>query len=170
MKKLIRIIAKILAVVLMVLVIVYLFIRYWPGIGRLPDSEKKASYETRTDMYYNGQFHNTAETAFGGKENEKSDLAVPDTTVPVQKRESIKKAVRGEAKITWLGHSSSLIQMGDVNILLDPILSEYSSPVNFAGNKRFSEIPIKPENLPDIDIVFISHGDYDHLDYIWQLR
>lgn len=165
MKKTIRIIAKTLAVVLMILLIIYLFILYWPGIGRLPNSEKKASYEEKTDMYYNGQFHNTAEPELGGEENEKSDLAVPDKTVPIQKRESIKNAVSGEVKITWLGHSSSLIQMGDINILLDPILTKYASPVNFVGKKRFSEIPIEPENLPDIDIVFISHGDYDHLDY-----
>lgn len=165
MKKIIRIMAKIVAGVFVILLIVYLFILYWPGIGRLPNSKRRTSYETRTDLYYDGQFHNTENPVFSGKENKKSDIAVPDITIPVQKRKFIKNAVNEEVKITWFGHSSSLIQMGDVNILMDPILSKYSSPVNFAGNKRFSAIPIAPENLPDIDIVFISHGDYDHLDY-----
>lgn len=51
------------------------------------------------------------------------------------------------------------------NILIDPILTNYASPFNFIGVKRFSEVPINPENIPDINILLISHNHYDHLDY-----
>lgn len=70
-----------------------------------------------------------------------------------------------EFTINWLGHSSLLIQMSYQNILIDPILANYASPFNFIGIKRFSEVPINPENIPDIEILLISHDCYDHLDY-----
>lgn len=66
--------------------------------------------------------------------------------------------------MTWLGHSSLLIQMHGMNILIDPIFSQRSSPISFMGPKRFSEPPLTIEELPEIDIVIISHDHYDHLD------
>lgn len=37
--------------------------------------------------------------------------------------------------------------------------------MGFAGPKRFSAVPISAENVPELDVVFISHDHYDHLDY-----
>lgn len=51
------------------------------------------------------------------------------------------------------------------SILIDPVLSEYSSPVSFTGVKGISDLPMKAEDLPEIDVVLISHDHYDHLDY-----
>ena len=67
-------------------------------------------------------------------------------------------------KITWLGHSSFLIQYRGVNILTDPILSDRASPVFFAGPARLVAKPISLSELPTIDFVLISHNHYDHLD------
>jgi N-acyl-phosphatidylethanolamine-hydrolysing phospholipase D len=69
-----------------------------------------------------------------------------------------------QAQITWLGHSSFLIQYQGLNILTDPILSDRASPVGFAGPKRLVDMPIKFEHLPTIDFIVISHNHYDHLD------
>ena len=56
--------------------------------------------------------------------------------------------------------------MGTKNILLDPMFSEVPAPHPALGKKRFQkELPIKIEQLPFIDYVFISHDHYDHLDY-----
>lgn len=68
-------------------------------------------------------------------------------------------------QITWIGHSTFLIQVDGLNILTDPLFSKRASPVQFAGPKRISDLPIEISQLPPIDIVLISHNHYDHLDY-----
>ena len=71
---------------------------------------------------------------------------------------------RTQFTVTWIGHSTLLIQIGGFNILTDPIWSERASPVSFIGPKRHVKPGIKFEDLPDIDFVIISHDHYDHLD------
>ncbi len=66
--------------------------------------------------------------------------------------------------VTWLGHVSMLLQMGGLNILLDPTLSARASPFLFAGPKRYTKAPCQVKQLPRIDAVLISHNHYDHLD------
>lgn len=66
--------------------------------------------------------------------------------------------------ITWIGHSTFLIQSNGVNVLTDPIWSNRASPFQFAGPRRFAPPAIRFEALPRIDAVFISHDHYDHLD------
>ena len=71
---------------------------------------------------------------------------------------------RADFTVTWIGHSTLLLQMQGMNILTDPMWSERCSPVGFAGPKRYVDPGIKFEDLPGIDIVLISHDHYDHLD------
>ena len=89
----------------------------------------------------------------------------PKGRVPVVKSNSIPEGEKGKLNVTWFGHSTILVQMGERNVLIDPVLTKRSSPVSFAGPKRFSDIPVQAENLPKIDVLFISHDHYDHLDY-----
>jgi L-ascorbate metabolism protein UlaG (beta-lactamase superfamily) len=68
--------------------------------------------------------------------------------------------------VTWLGHSTALIEIEGHRILTDPVFSERISPISFLGPKRFpGGLPITPEELPELDVVLISHDHYDHLDY-----
>jgi N-acyl-phosphatidylethanolamine-hydrolysing phospholipase D len=67
-------------------------------------------------------------------------------------------------RITWLGHASFLIKASGVTILTDPFLSEFASPVSWAGPRRLVDSPIPINKLPSIDIVIVSHNHYDHLD------
>jgi L-ascorbate metabolism protein UlaG (beta-lactamase superfamily) len=67
-------------------------------------------------------------------------------------------------QITFLNHSTVLIQTGGVNILTDPIWSERASPLSFAGPKRFAQPGVPLDHLPPIHIVVISHNHYDHMD------
>lgn len=67
-------------------------------------------------------------------------------------------------KITYVNHSTFLIQTAGVNILTDPVWSERVSPMSFAGPKRFRPPGVRFEDLPPIDLIIISHNHYDHLD------
>ena len=67
--------------------------------------------------------------------------------------------------ITWIGHESFLYQNKDINILTDPHFTERASPLSFAGPKRYMAPGMAIEDLPNIDVVTISHSHYDHLDY-----
>ena len=64
----------------------------------------------------------------------------------------------------WIGHSTFLINNGDLTILTDPIFSERASPLTFAGPKRLIKPVIKIKDLPEVDVITISHNHYDHLD------
>ena len=66
---------------------------------------------------------------------------------------------------TYINHSTFLIQIGDFNILTDPVYSERVSPVSWAGPKRVRVPGIEFDKLPTIHLVLISHDHYDHLDY-----
>ena len=66
--------------------------------------------------------------------------------------------------VTWIGHSTLLVQMDHVTFLTDPIWSDKPSPVSFAGPRRFVPPGLALEDLPKIDFVVVSHNHYDHLD------
>jgi len=66
--------------------------------------------------------------------------------------------------ITYVNHSTFLIQTEGLNILTDPIWSDRVSPFSFAGPQRFRSAGVRFEDLPPIDLVLISHNHYDHLD------
>lgn len=69
-----------------------------------------------------------------------------------------------DIRLSYVGHASVLIQVAGINILTDPVWSERASPVPFAGPKRVREPGVAFEDLPPIDIVLVSHNQYDHLD------
>ena len=64
----------------------------------------------------------------------------------------------------WIGHSTFLINNGNLTILTDPIFSNRASPLTFAGPKRLIKPVIKIKDLPKVDVITISHNHYDHLD------
>lgn len=68
------------------------------------------------------------------------------------------------ARVTFINHSSFLIQVDGFNMLTDPVYSERVSPFPWAGPQRMRPPGIRFEDLPNIDYVLISHNHYDHLD------
>ncbi|MCU0701986.1 MAG: MBL fold metallo-hydrolase [Myxococcaceae bacterium] len=67
-------------------------------------------------------------------------------------------------RVTWLGHSTTILEVDGVTVLTDPMFSERASPSTIAGPKRFHPPPLALDQLPRIDAVVISHDHYDHLD------
>ncbi len=68
-------------------------------------------------------------------------------------------------RVTWLGHSTTLIEIDGVRVLTDPVWGLRASPLSLAGPKRFQPVPIALREMPAVDVVVISHDHYDHLDY-----
>lgn len=68
-------------------------------------------------------------------------------------------------KFVWYGHSVLLLQIGNKNLLIDPMLGPDASPIGPIRTKRFSENSLNVINpLPPIDAVLLTHDHYDHLD------
>ncbi len=66
--------------------------------------------------------------------------------------------------MTWIGHSTLLLQLDGVNVLTDPHWGNRASPLAWAGPRRLGLPGVAFESLPHIDVVIISHDHYDHLD------
>lgn len=74
------------------------------------------------------------------------------------------RTVAGALSVTWIGHSTSMIQIDGSNVLTDPIWGERASPLSFAGPRRWVPPAVPFDELPPIDVVVLSHDHYDHLD------
>jgi L-ascorbate metabolism protein UlaG (beta-lactamase superfamily) len=85
--------------------------------------------------------------------------------VHVLNQETPPPSVSGnELLITFINHSTFLIQVNGLNILTDPVWSKRCSPFQWAGPKRFHEPGVALSDLPKIDLILLSHNHYDHLD------
>lgn len=79
---------------------------------------------------------------------------------------------KDKLRATWLGHASVLVEFPaatgaerGIRVLFDPVFSERTSPSKHFGPKRYSRTPCTLDDLPDVDVICISHNHYDHLDY-----
>ncbi|MDB4299499.1 MBL fold metallo-hydrolase [bacterium] len=73
-------------------------------------------------------------------------------------------AGEGEPTVTWIGHSTLLVQTEHLTFLTDPIWSGRPSPVPLIGPSRFVDPGLALDDLPPIDFVLISHNHFDHMD------
>lgn len=93
------------------------------------------------------------------------------TTVAARSYEAPRLANDGRAlreggvnpSVTWIGHSTLLVQLDGLNVLTDPHWGARASPVSWAGPRRLSPPGLAFEDLPRIQVVVISHDHSDHL-------
>jgi L-ascorbate metabolism protein UlaG (beta-lactamase superfamily) len=83
--------------------------------------------------------------------------------VPVEQRRPPATGL-DEIVVTFVGHSTFLIQVGGINVLIDPVYSNRASPVSFAGPRRVRRPGVRFDDLPPISLVLLSHNHYDHCD------
>lgn len=69
-----------------------------------------------------------------------------------------------DVRVSFIGHASFLIQGAGHTILIDPVYSERTSPVQFAGPKRVNAPGVSFDMLPKVDAVIVTHNHYDHMD------
>jgi N-acyl-phosphatidylethanolamine-hydrolysing phospholipase D len=70
----------------------------------------------------------------------------------------------GDLAVTWIGHSTVLLEFAGLTVLTDPMFGQYASPVPAGRLRRWVEVPIQLPALPAVDLVLLSHNHYDHLD------
>ena len=90
------------------------------------------------------------------------DKGLPAGPIPVVRPEIPVDA--GELAVTWLGHSSALLEVDGRRVLVDPVWGERASPSPLVGPRRLHAPPVPIPDLPPVDAVLISHDHYDHLD------
>ena len=125
--------------------------------------------------FTDGQFHNLHPTRVSASNGEMfkatveyftgDQLREPEGLLPTTPVNVGQLGKNDTLRVTWLGHSTCLIEIDGRIIITDPVFSDRASPFSFIGPKRFaSNLPIRPEDLPQLDAVVISHDHYDHLD------
>lgn len=69
----------------------------------------------------------------------------------------------GGLRVTWFGHSSMLLEIDGFRVLIDPVWEQRASPFDWTGPKRFFDPTLPLQDLPNLDVVLISHDHFDHL-------
>jgi len=126
----------------------------------------------RSPQYRDGRFHNDLARHDGGiwdmlgKAMRSTDHAVPEAHVFAMARDAgdYLGTPDEDLRVTWLGHSTVLVEIDGHRVLTDPVWSKRVTPVPGIGPKRFFLPPLPIEELPPLDAVVISHDHYDHLD------
>ncbi|MBR0147448.1 MAG: MBL fold metallo-hydrolase [Eubacterium sp.] len=154
-----------------ILLLAWIVVMLHPGFGGNVTGKDKEAYALRTDESYFKDKHFTNGDSFqlmtggDGENNLYSEKGKkPKDELPSVTPVFLSDPGISDFSYTWFGHSAFLIQMHGLNILIDPMLSDCSSPFSWIGVKRFARCPITAEELPHIDMVFYSHDHYDHLD------
>ncbi|GAB3809335.1 MBL fold metallo-hydrolase [Spirosoma humi] len=89
---------------------------------------------------------------------------IPAKPIPSVKTD-LKALPDDKPTVVWFGHSSYLIKSQGVTILADPVFSGNASPVSYFGKAYPGSNVYSVEDMPDIDLLILSHDHYDHLDY-----
>jgi len=164
------------AIILGLVIWVLLFINLSPQFGGSLSKQQQEFY-AKSKNYKDGKFINQSNINLDMSISDIGKSLVkyinppkgtqPEKTVQVQKIDSLNLTQHNEkTQLFWFGHSTFLIQINNVNILIDPMFGDVPAPHPLLGGNRFSkELPIEIEQLPNIDAVLISHDHYDHLDY-----
>ncbi|WP_374120730.1 MBL fold metallo-hydrolase [Streptomyces sp. AN091965] len=147
-----------------------------PAFGADPAGDRLARIR-RSPNFADGSFQNPvgARTRPSGSalefakvyfRREERSRRVPAGHVPVHATTlaDLAKPPASGLRLTWMGHSSVLVEIDGRRLLFDPVWGERCSPFAFAGPKRLHPAPLPLAALGPVDAVVISHDHYDHLD------
>lgn len=142
-------------------------------LGQFPD-EKRKEYFSTLPNYANGRFQNILAT-LALLEGESMTKALFNSLCKVENTSpksalpfvitDLKKLFPEENVLIWFGHSSYFIQVDGKKFLIDPVFSGNASPMPGSIKAFPGADYYKPQHMPDIDFLLISHDHWDHLDY-----
>ena len=158
-------------VVLAVVVLAWFTTGHFTAFGGRPDRARlRTSPHFVEDGFKNGEPTSMMEPRrwawalkewlFGG------EMRAPVCALPMATDTAARLATPAASglRVTWLGHSTTLVEIDGAAVLTDPMWGERASPSTLVGPKRFHPPPVAIEALPHLDAVVISHEHYDHLD------
>jgi len=144
-----------------------------PAFGSLPKGERKERVR-QSPNYRNGQFQNLEDTPVSTTEESMAKqlwnylFNAPKNTKPKEPVKAVKTDLKNldlsKDQFIWFGHSSYLLVIDGKKILVDPVLT-LDFPANFMMSSFKGANLYKPADLPDIDLLIITHDHWDHLDY-----
>lgn len=142
----------------------------WEAFGKAPEGERAARMQV-SPQYADGGFENPQplyNDVWGMVKLifDTSPDSTPLQTIPTVAGDADRFATPPASglRVTWLGHSTMLVEIDGVRVLTDPVWGERTSPLSWIGPRRWYAPPLRLEDLPPIDAVVISHDHYDHLD------
>ena len=93
----------------------------------------------------------------------KDTLRVPNAPIPAVKTD-LNSLPTDSDWLVWFGHSSYLFCLNGKRYLVDPVLKpEWPSSMmlkSFPGTDIY-----RPNDLPEIDMLIVTHEHWDHMDY-----
>jgi L-ascorbate metabolism protein UlaG (beta-lactamase superfamily) len=157
--------------VVIVLVAGFAIIDGWQAFGRGAEGARLTRMQ-QSSQYGDGTFVNPQPLVnhFGemvtGMLSVSGD-ATPHAPLPVDAVDASRFATPPASglRVTWLGHSTMLLEQDGHRILTDPVWGERSSPLSWIGPERWYAPPLPLADVPQLDAVLLSHDHYDHLDY-----
>lgn len=143
----------------------------WEAIGKAPEGARREAMEA-SDQWDDGAFEN-AEPLWNDEMGmltdgfDMSDHADPREPIDVVTVSPERFATPPESglRVTWLGHSTLILEIDGHRFLADPVWGPTTAPVDWLGPTRYYPPPLALEDVPDVDAVLISHDHYDHLDH-----
>ena len=161
-----------LLLILLLLFALVVAVNGWSAFGQAPSGARLEKLE-RSPHWKDGAFSNgrggwiDRQAAYRGLLTT-SAITEPEPGAPVPVRRTDAATVAhlpaSGLRITWFGHSSTLVEIDGKRILVDPMWGQRAAPVGWLGPQRWYAPPIAIADLPPIDAVVISHDHYDHLD------
>lgn len=165
---------KAFAVVAVLVVVAVSAYSQHPLFGQLPEGDRQARMAQSPNLA-NGTFVNQIdspllttdqsefsmwmETLFGKKGQPRPPGAIPAIKTDLKALDATQDLV------IWLGHSSYYVQLGGQRILIDPVFSSNAAPVPLVNTAFDGTNLYAAEDMPQIDLLLITHDHYDHLDY-----
>ena len=144
-----------------------------PSMGKAPEGaslarmQESPQYDRDQERFVNELGHaNSSVTKIVAQALSNDAQTRPEEPLPMD--DSLAERVRtlpaDGLRVSWIGHSTMLIEIDGYRVLTDPMFSERASPLSWVGPLRFGPPALSIDELPPIDAVLISHDHYDHLD------
>jgi hypothetical protein len=124
-----------------------------PVFGGRASAADRADYAARSVNYKDGRFFYPEEYLLPGIKEDiplSSNGVAPAQPLPQVEPQIPQDPAIDQLYVTWLGHSTLLIQMHGLNILMDPVFTQRASPVSFAGPQRYHPSPLSPNSCPPL--------------------
>lgn len=132
-------------------------------MGRIEDSPqwRDGRFRNRLPRVDGPWWRMLGEFLFAGSKHRR-----PTAPLPIERRTAADYATPPATgvRVTWLGHSTTLVELDGARLLVDPVWAERASFSSWVGPKRFHPPPLALDDLPPLDAVILSHDHFDHLD------